>query len=536
MSPPLSVIPGGGETAAVIQAYREKIDRAAEAECREYGSTEVNAMDSITSQEILAALSMGEDGDAALVVRLFKGRLCFDHASQDWYKWTGHHWERDALEERYNAIGEVISLYRAEADCQGKQAGDAAEQEGGRKKDAEGRRAALLGRCRELHRRRKKDDVLFLAARGADGLGTTGKKWDSDPWLLGLANGVMDLRTGELRPGRPEDFIRTASPVEWKGLEALAPAWEKFLESVFAGNFDLIFYLQRLFGYALTGLTLEHILLVLWGELGRNGKSTLLEVLGAVLGRLAGPIEAEMLLESGRVRSSAGPSPDMLSLRGKRLVWASESDEGRKLNAGRIKSLTGGDTLTARGMYAKWPEEFQPSHLLCLLTNHRPRVDADDFALWQRLRLIPFNVRFVDNPEEGKNEARKDPDLKAKLLAEAPGILAWLVQGCLEWQLHRLGEPPAAVVAATSEYQEAEDLLNPFIQPECLTGPGMQVQVGHLYEKYKAWALTGGLHPLSLPRFSEKMGRKFECMESRGRKFFIGLGLRTKEGHSPGAC
>ncbi|MFH1885421.1 MAG: phage/plasmid primase, P4 family [Pseudomonadota bacterium] len=397
----------------------------------------------------------------------------------------------------------------------------------------EGRRKALLQRCRELNRRKKRADVVYLAACGTDSLGVTGEKWDSDPWLLGVANGVLDLRTGELRPGRPEYFIRTASPVEWKGREAKAPTWEKFLQSTFAGDSDLIFYLQRLFGYGLTGLIVEHVMIILWG-LGRNGKGTLIEVIGVVLGLLAGPIQAELLLEQGRSRSSAGASPDILGLRGKRIVWASETDEGRRLNAGRVKWLTGGDTLTARGLYAKREVTFQPSHLLCLLTNHKPMVDADDFALWQRLHLIPFNVRFVDNPEAA-NEAPRDPDLKAKLLAEAPGILAWLVAGCLDWQKDGLGVPPAAVAGATNEYRENEDLLNHFIEDECQIGQEIQAQAGHLYEAYKTWAVSGGLRPVSHIKFSEQMGRKFEPRITRNRKFFLGVGLLTP-GEAGGEC
>ncbi|MFH1885208.1 MAG: phage/plasmid primase, P4 family [Pseudomonadota bacterium] len=392
---------------------------------------------------------------------------------------------------------------------------------------AEGRRKAILGRCRELNRRKKRADVLYLAACGADSLGIIGKEWDADPWLLGVKNGVLGLRTGDLRPGRPEDYIRSAAPVEWEGLDAKAPAWDRFLETTFARDFDLIFYLQRLFGYGITGSTQEHVLPVLWGE-GRNGKSTFLEVLGAVLGQLAGPIEAEMLLESGRVRSSAGPSPDILKLRGKRLVWASESDEGRKLNAGRVKMLTGGDTITARGVFAKRAEEFQPTHKLFLLTNHRPRADAEDRALWDRLRLIPFNVRFVDHPE-GQNEAPRNPGLKEKLLAEAPGILAWLVLGCLEWQRKGLGDPPAAVVAATSEYQEGEDITGHFLEACCILGPGFSVQSGDLFRRYGEWCDESGHKRPNQTTFGKKIGRRFEKgRNSRNAVIYHGVGLLEK--------
>ena len=152
--------------------------------------------------------------------------------------------------------------------------------------------------------------------------------------LLGCSNGVIDLTSGEHRPGRPTDYIKTFAPTPWLGLDAPAPLWAQFLAEIFAGDQELISYIQRLLGYGITGKTTEHILPIFYGPHGRNGKGTLLETVGRVLGEIAGPIEAEMLLLQTHPRQGGAPTSDIMALRGRRLVWASETGEGRHLDGG----------------------------------------------------------------------------------------------------------------------------------------------------------------------------------------------------------
>ena len=177
-----------------------------------------------------------------------------------------------------------------------------------------------------------------------------------------------------------------------------APRWEKFTLEIMDGDRDRAAYLKRQLGYGISGLTVEHDLTILWGPEGRNGKSSLLEAIGYVLGPLAGPIPGEMLLEQKYPRSPAAPSPDIMVLRGKRLVWASETDEGKNINAGKVKLLTGGDTLTGRDPFGKRQVKFEPTHKLLLLTNFRPHVNPNDNALWERIHLVEFKISFVDRP------------------------------------------------------------------------------------------------------------------------------------------
>jgi putative DNA primase/helicase len=183
------------------------------------------------------------------------------------------------------------------------------------------------------------------------------------PPLLPCLNGVVELNPDGLffRDGRPGDYIKKYCPVPWEGPGAPAPTWRQSLLEIQDGNKENVAYLLRLFGYAISGLAVEHVFPVFWGP-GRNGKSLILETLAYVLGPLAGPIQSELLMLQKHPRAAAAPSPDLMALRGLRLAWASESDEGRRLNAGRVKWICGGDSLTARGPYDRKMVTFRPTH------------------------------------------------------------------------------------------------------------------------------------------------------------------------------
>lgn len=413
---------------------REQVQAVATAEAEKFTAPSPSTTDQpISDSALWRAVNSGEDGDAFLFVQLHRDKLVFDHAAGSWYEWQGHYWAEDHVAENMAAVDAVIDAY-AEGARQGawRRLKAAKTNDKAEEKMAEKRQTAYLGRVKELQRLHRKRNLLTLAAAGRRSLGITGEEWDRHPWLLGCPNGTIDLQSGKLRPGRQEDFLKTTCPTAWRDLDAKAPAWVQFLSTIVDGEQELVTYLQRLLGYSISRLTMEHIFPVLWGK-GRNGKGTLLQSLADVLGPLAGPVKSEMLLEQGRTRSSASPDSDIMALRGRRLAWVSETDEGRKLNAGRVKLLVGGDTLCGRPPFGKREVQFQPTHTLLLLTNHKPKADPSDYALWQRVHLIPFTLSFVDNPT-GPNERRRDPYLAERLRAEASGILAWLVRGCLAWQ------------------------------------------------------------------------------------------------------
>lgn len=480
----------------------------------------------ISDSDLWTAVNSGEDGDSWLFVQLHRGRLLFDHAAGTWYEWQGHYWAEDYVAENMAAVDAVIDAYGEAAQREAwKRLAASKRRDGEAEKEAEKREEAFLARVGKLQCLHRKRNVLTLAAVGRRSLGGTGEEWDRSPWLLACPNGTIDLQTGKLRPGRQEDYLKTACLTAWRDRDTKAPAWLQFLTEIMGGDQELVAYLQRLLGYAITGLSTEHVFPILWGA-GRNGKGTLLQALADVLGPLAGPVKSEMLLEQGRTRSSAAPDSDLMALRGKRVVWASETDEGRRLDAGRVKWLVGGDTLVGRAPFAKREITFKPTHTLLLLTNHRPKVAPSDFALWQRVHLIPFTLSFVDEPHQA-NERKRDPYLIERLRAESSGILAWLVRGCLAWQREGL-RPPDTVKAATEDYRRDEDLLGHFISECCLLSEAASVKAGQLYKAYQSWCEEMGHRPISGTRFGKEMKERFRWTD-RTYIFYLGIGLRTSD-------
>ena len=480
----------------------------------------------IPSAEILRALQRNEDGDADLYIRLHRGRLTYDHAEAAWYFWQGHHWEIDATEQALAGVAEVADLYVSEMKRQAW--ARAGAEKTGQTRAAETARnleTLLAKRVRDLQTIRRKQAVLHLARAGADTLGISGDEWDRDPLSLPVVNGVIDLRTGDFRTGYPSDYFKTFAPTHWQGIDAQRPNWEAFLFSTFGGDAALISFMARLLGYAITGKTTEASLPIGHGA-GRNGKTVLVQAVADVMGPdLAGPIEAEMLLESRFTRQSGGPSSDLLHLRGRRLAWLSETNENRRINSGKVKLFTGADLITGRAPYGKRQVTFSPTHKIFLLTNHRPKADAQDMALWRRVLLIPFEMIFVTNPDPTKpNERLADMDLAEKLRTERPGILAWLVAGCLEWQ--RVGLcPPQSVMAATKQYQDAEDTLKTFRAEQCNEGPTFSVRAGAFYESYKKWAERNGERPVSGKQFGQYMTEVYDSTGDRGGKTYLGVSV-----------
>lgn len=465
----------------------------------------------LTLQAIAEAESHNEAGDADLFAIMFSGSVCYDHAARAWHVWYGHYWQEDQTASIYGYVTKKL----AAAYMRG--AGDALEE------DAKDLAARLSKRANQLQAKKRADNVIALSAAHPD-IAITGEEWDSDPWRLGVENGVINLRTGEFRPGRPGDYLRAHAPTAWQGLDTPAPRFERFIGEIFNHDQPKADFIQRLLGYGLTGLTREHVLPVFYGPLGRNGKSTLLETLGHVLGPdLATSTQADAIMDiSGH---GDGPRPFVYALRGKRLVWASESNEGRRLNSGLVKQLTGGDRLNVRTLHSK-PVEFEPSHLLLLITNHRPHIPADDDAIWDRVFLVPFTMRFVDRPSK-PNELKADKALKDTLRAEAPGILAWLVRGCLAWQREGL-QAPDSVRAATEEYRADEDTLARFIAECCVLSPGAKVRGGALYEAYENWTQDNALQPLNKNTFGQRMKQRFELVPPKNVVTYGGIGLKAE--------
>jgi putative DNA primase/helicase len=314
-----------------------------------------------------------------------------------------------------------------------------------------------------------KNGIRNMIAMAKGDLAIGPEELDTNPWLFNVENGTLDLRTGELREHRKEDFLTKLAPVTFDP-DVDYPLWRRFLGTIFAGDKELIGYVRRLVGYCLTGVTEEHLLPFLYGT-GANGKSTLVETILKLLGPDYAMKAAPDLLMAKRGDSHPTDRADLF---GKRFVACVETEEGRRLAEALVKELTGGDRVRARRMKEDfW--EFAPTHHVWLAGNHKPTILGTDHGIWRRIKLIPFEVVIP--------EAEQDKKLPAKLAEELPGILNWAVVGCLEWQCNGMREP-ALVGAKTQEYAEDMDEVGPFIDEQCELGPEFMAPATELYQAF----------------------------------------------------
>lgn len=300
--------------------------------------------------------------------------------------------------------------------------------------------------------------------------------WDRQPHRLCVANGTIDLRTAELKPSKREDYFTKRVPIAFRP-DATAPTFDHFLARVLPDP-EVREYVNCFLGYSIGGAPHEHVLHVLWGS-GANGKSTLIESIRCVLGDYAGTAPSNLLLKSIGERHPT----ELTTLHGRRLVTCSETPENGRLNESQLKSLTGGDRITARGMRQDF-FEFDPTHTLVLLTNHRPQVSGTDEGVWRRLRLVPFNVVVPAH--------ERDSQLVEKLRAEAEGILLWLVRGAQRYYVEGL-KPPSAVRNATNEYRADEDHFGEFLKDGTLRESGTFLATGELFSTYQSWCESVGI-------------------------------------------
>ena len=339
----------------------------------------------------------------------------------------------------------------------------------------------------------------------------TTDEWDADPWLLNTQGGVLDLKTGRMRPHERTDRmtkITTATP------GGDCQTWRQFIDEVTGGDKELEFYLQRMVGYALTGSTQEHALFFLYGT-GANGKSVFVNTLATILGDYATNAPMDTFMET---RTDRHPT-DMAGLRGARFVAAIETEQGKRWAESKLKNLTGGDKISARFMRQDF-FEFFPQFKLFVAGNHKPAIRNIDEAMKRRLHLIPFTITV---PPE-----RRDKNLQQKLLAERDGILAWAVQGCLDWQRHGRLRPPQRVVDATEEYFEAEDALGRWLDERCVRETCAKSLTAELFNDWKQWAEAAGEFVGAQRRFSDQLiTRGLEKWRNgMGVRGFQGIGLK----------
>lgn len=488
---------------------------------------------------VMQCLDNNERGDGILFASLQRGKLVCNKSKKDkpWLKWAGHHWQPDHLDEAVRGVEEVALTYAKQSlalsdeiadlrdelnSAESKLAAATKAEDAGAEKSAKADVERLSTQVGNLVNRRKSINRRIDSLRGKtraekclwwshcinNPLAIVGDEIDLKPWLLACPNGVVNLRTGTLEKGKPDDYLVRAVPLEFpegpevehylatgEGIENHAPRWMQFFREIHREDPELIKIVGRIFGYAITGLRTEHFIACFIGD-GANGKGTMFETLQDILGELAWSIDPEMILEQKNARSSGGPNADIVSLQGRRLVVASETEEGRRVSTASVKRLTGADTLKGRSPHDKYEINFKPTHKLILYTNQPPRGLASDFAMLRRLLYIWYPLRYVDDPEtwrkkDPQNQSiyrQKDPELPEKLKEEGPWILAWLVRQCLLWQAEGGLKPPEQLRAAAEAIRREEDHVERFIEDMCeKTGPEDRTRFKTFYTSFKHW-------------------------------------------------
>jgi len=325
-------------------------------------------------------------------------------------------------------------------------------------------------------------------------LRATSDDFDLDPYLLNVQNGTVNLRTGELRKHERSDLLTKLIPIEYDP-QAGCPVFEGFLNTIFDGDAERIAYVQRAAGYTLTGVFNEQVMFIATGT-GSNGKTTFLNAIQSVMGPYAVKMSASTLLASKNGGDAA--RNDVSTLEGCRLAACSESGLGRRLNEEWVKELTGGEKIKAKKLYLDL-YEVDPTWKIWLATNHKPSVRGTDHAIWRRLKVIPFNVTIPDEAQ--------DKGLPDKLLTELPGILAWMVRGCLEWQRCGLMEPKV-VSDEGAKYRQEMDFVATFIDECCVIEPDAWVPTDVLYQKYSRWAEESREPQITKRMLSDRLAEK----------------------------
>jgi putative DNA primase/helicase len=425
-----------------------------------------------------------QNGCAQLFAKWFSNKWRFDHASGKWHEWDGTRWRKDGGQRGFQAMRELCA---DQARHLGKTLSSLLQMKGfiqGAEKLARGEPA--------------------LSVENPD-------HWDSDHWLLGTPGGTVDLRTGKLRPADPAYMITkltSVAPAE----TADCPQFMKFMEEVTLGDPELIRFLQQYLGYCLTGDASEQQLVFLFGK-GQNGKGILQSVAEKIMGEYA----QTAAMETFAAQQGERHSTNIAMLKGARLVTGSETEEGRAWAEALIKQMTGQDKLTARFMRQD-NFTFQPTFKLFFIGNHKPVLRNVDDAMKRRLNFVPFRFK----PQ------MRDERLEEKLLSEAPGILRWMLQGCLDWQANGLVRPQV-VLDATAEYFQSQDLLTQFIEDECEIGADHREQTALLFGAWTLYAMNAGEKSGSRRSFTEALMRLgFEPGRTKTFRYFNGLSLKSK--------
>ncbi|HOW62161.1 MAG TPA: phage/plasmid primase, P4 family [Candidatus Contendobacter sp.] len=491
-----------GHTLDELQALAEQAPSLAAAESDPVRRATAEERGGAVDEAHLATFFQTDLGNSErLVARYGRDlRYCYDFGK--WLVWDGIRWALDRTGAALDQAKETARKMLAEA-------ATLADKEDSRKLAAWSFRSQARDRMTAM---------LYLAQPDVSVLP---EQLDTHPWLLNVANGTIDLRTGALHPADRAHLLTKQSPVVYDPHATCRP-FLAFMDRIFQGNTALIRFVQKAAGYSLTGLDTEECFFVLWG-VGQNGKSTFVETLSALLGTdYAQQATPDLLMQKKQDRHAT----ELAVLRGARLVTSVETGQGKRLNEVLIKAMTGGDRIRANFMHQD-TFEFRPEFKVWLSTNHKPVIAGTDLGIWRRIRLIPFTYCIPDHEKDGGFKARlREP-------VALSGILNWALEGVLLWQQEGL-KPPQAVLDATQAYREEMDVLASWMADCCVVTKRAEAKAADLYASYSNWCEVQGERPESQRSFGLRLvERGFEQKKrTGGTRYWLGIGLLVDGGVS----
>lgn len=435
--------------------------------------------------------------NAGLFIKHYGDTVRYCDALGGWFIWDGTRWKGDdtfqIVRLAKNAVKQMYAMANAN--------GDKLLFRHAVKSESETRLRAMINLSRSEGVALKSDD------------------FDKDVFLLNCKNGTLDLQTGKLKPHAQQDYITRRVELDYNP-NAKCPMWEAFLSGIFSGDQELIKYMQKAVGYALSGSMKEQCIFILYG-VGMNGKSTFLKHVYRILGDYAINTPASTLMEK---YNDSIPN-DVARLKGARLVTAVESGKNKALAESQIKQLTGDDPISARFLHREY-FDFFATFKIFFATNHKPNISGTDKGIWRRIMTIPFEK--VITPDE------RDPELDEKLSREYEGILAWAVRGFELWQKEGLGAV-AKITEATSEYREESDVIGGFITERCRTGDEYKVSATAILKAVQLWAKDNGLRSVRRNEFIDYMKKRgfrkdrLTASNDKGKIYWFGLELKPDE-------
>jgi len=435
-------------------------------------------------------------GIAKLFFDLHCSEICYVMESKSWYAYTGKRWIKDEgglwVMERCKDFAQGYGKYAEMLD------------------DGSDESKLFIKYATGFHARRKREGLLSDARSVAP---KSLAYFDRDRLLFNCHNGTFSLRDMVLYPHKPQDYITKISRVKYSE-GVTCERFDRFIGEVMCGDTETARFLQKAFGYCLSGETSLECFFILYGNTTRNGKSTLTETIGHIFGDYARTVQPQSL--SRRPNSGAEASPDTARLKGARLINVSEPEKGMELNVALVKQLTGGDTYTARNLHES-PIEFKPEFKIFINTNHLPRTADDTVFSSGRVKLIPFDHHFT--PEEQDNGLKK----LFRKHDSMSGILNWLIEGYKMIQTEGL-TVPGRVTAAIASYRQETDIFGQFITDCTVYQDGSRLSTSALYIVYTQWAKDNGYRQMNNKNFFAELDRRFNIKRNgRNGNEVVGL-------------